>query len=60
MNGDMDFDQPKYYVLDWLRSVRPAYASQPENLRWNVYPVAHTLTPQMEMDAVDWFEQHLG
>ena len=59
MNGDMDLDQPKYYVLDWLRSVRPAYAACPENLRWNVYPVAHTLTSQMEEDAVAWFEQHL-
>jgi predicted esterase len=60
MNGDMDFDQPKYYVLDWLRSMRPAYADQPENLRWNVYPVAHTLTPHMEQDAVDWFDRHLA
>ncbi len=60
MNGDMDFDQPKYYVLDWLRSVRPAYAACPENLRWNVYPVAHTLTVQMEQDAVDWFASHLA
>jgi dienelactone hydrolase len=59
MNGDMDFDQPKYYVLDWLRSARPVYAGHPENLRWNVYPLAHTLTPQMEQDAVAWFEQHL-
>jgi dienelactone hydrolase len=60
MNGDMDFDQPKYYVLDWLRTVRPAYAACPENLRWNVYPVGHTLTPQMEQDAVDWFVRHLA
>ncbi len=59
MNGDMDFDQPKYYVLDWLRAMRPTYAACPENLRWNVYPVAHTLTSQMEEDAVVWFEQHL-
>ncbi len=60
MNGEMDFDQPKYYVLDWLRAVRPAYAACPDNLRWNVYPVAHTLTSQMEGDAVAWFEQHLS
>ncbi len=38
MNGDLDTDQPKYYVLHWLRTLRPAYAEYPKRLKWNVYP----------------------
>jgi hypothetical protein len=59
MSGDFDSDQPKHYVLDWFRSVRPAYTRQPEYLRWNIYPVGHTMTRLMEADAADWFVQHL-
>ncbi len=59
MNGDFDTDQPKYYVLHWLRKLRPAYAEHPEMLKWNVYPVAHVMTDQMLDDAVAWFEQWL-
>lgn len=59
MSGDFDSDQPKLYVLDWLRPVRAAYQATPERLRWNVYPVGHTVTPQMEEDAAAWFATHL-
>ena len=59
MNGDLDCDQPKSYVLNWYREMRPAYAACPDRLRWIVYPVAHTLTAQMEQDAVEWLEMHL-
>jgi pimeloyl-ACP methyl ester carboxylesterase len=60
MNGDFDSDQPKHYTLEWLRSVRHTYADYPDRLRWNVYPVGHTVTPQMEQDAVGWFVRHLA
>ncbi len=60
MNGDFDSDQPKHYTLDWLRTGRQQYACCPDRLKWNVYPCAHTMTPQMESDAVDWFERHLA
>ncbi len=59
MNGDMDTDQPTSYTLNWLRAARPAYADSPDRLRWNVYPVAHTFTPEMEQDAVEWLVQNL-
>ena len=60
MNGDFDSDQPKHYTLDWLRTARQYYANCPDHLKWNVYPCGHTMTPQMESDAVDWFALHLG
>lgn len=60
MNGDLDFDQPKFYTLCWLRVACPAYAAAPERLRLNVCPVAHTLTEQMEQDAVAWLAQYLS
>ena len=60
MSGDFDSDQPKYYVLDWLEPIRTAYQAAPARLRWTVYSVGHTVTPQMEADAVDWFSTHLG
>jgi hypothetical protein len=60
MNGDFDSDQPKHYTLEWLKSVRQTYADYPDHLRWNVYPVGHTVTPQMEQEAVDWFVRHLA
>ncbi len=59
MNGDFDTDQPKSYVLHWLRSLRPAYASAPEMLGWNVYPLGHVMTDQMLDDAAGWFERWL-
>jgi hypothetical protein len=59
MNGDFDSDQPKRYVLEWVREAQPSYAAYPDHLRWNVYPVGHTATPQMERDAVAWFARHL-
>ena len=60
MSGDFDSDQPKHYVLDWLEPIRTAYQAAPARLRWTVYPVGHTVTPQMEADAVDWFATHLS
>ncbi len=60
MNGDFDSDQPKHYTLDWLRTARQHYANHPDKLAWNVYDCGHTMTPQMEADAVDWFALHLG
>ena len=60
MSGDFDSDQPKHYVLDWLGPIRTAYQVAPERLRWTVYPVGHTVTPQMEADVVDWFVTHLA
>jgi uncharacterized protein len=59
MNGDFDTDQPKLYVLHWLRTLRNAYAEHPEMLKWNVYPAAHVMTDQMQDDAVAWFEEWL-
>ncbi|MFN8449209.1 MAG: hypothetical protein U0521_11635 [Anaerolineae bacterium] len=59
MNGDFDSDQPKHYTLDWLRSARQQYTDCPGQLQWNVYPLGHTLAPEMERDAVDWFARHL-
>ncbi|MCU0508821.1 MAG: hypothetical protein MUC34_10530 [Anaerolineae bacterium] len=56
MNGDFDTDQPKGYILPWLRELRPVYAAQPEMLDWIVYPVGHVITDQMLDDAADWFE----
>jgi pimeloyl-ACP methyl ester carboxylesterase len=59
MSGDFDTDQPKFYVLHWLRTLRPVYAVRPEMLRWNVYPHAHLMNDQMLDDAVAWFERWL-
>jgi hypothetical protein len=59
MNGDFDSDQPKRYVLDWLRTARRAYVAAPARLQWRVYPVGHTVTPAMEVDAVNWLVDHL-
>ena len=60
MSGDFDYDQPKSYVLHWLGPMRAAYAACPDRLRWNIYPVGHAVTPQMEQDAADWFAAHLS
>lgn len=59
MSGDFDTDQPKFYVLHWLRDLRPVYTEQPDMLQWNIYPVAHVMTDQMLDDAVVWFEKWL-
>jgi uncharacterized protein len=60
MSGDQDTDQPKFYILDWLRSLRPVYAASSEDLCWNIYPAAHTLTEPMEVDAVEWLVKYLA
>jgi pimeloyl-ACP methyl ester carboxylesterase len=60
MNGDFDHDQPKQYVLNWLWAAKAAYAVCPEQLQWRVYPVGHTVTPQMEEDAAEWLARHLA
>jgi hypothetical protein len=60
MNGDFDNDQPKQYVLNWLSAAKAAYAACPEQLQWRVYPVGHTITSQMEQDAVKWLVHHLA
>lgn len=59
MNNDFDSDQPKHYAIDCYRELRSSYAACPDRLRLNIYPAAHTVTPQMERDAVEWFITHL-
>jgi hypothetical protein len=59
MNGDFDTDQPKHYAVACCRDLQPYYAEYPGKLRLNIYPVAHTLTPNMEQDAAEWFCTHL-
>ncbi len=59
MNCDFDHDQPKQYAIDAVRTLRPAWAAQPERLRLGLYPAGHTVTPAMENDAVDWCNCHL-
>jgi hypothetical protein len=39
--------------------LRSSYAAQPDHLKLNIYPAGHTVTPQMERDAVEWFVTHL-
>jgi hypothetical protein len=60
MNGDFDHDQPKSYTLGWYAGMRAAYIACPQHLQWNVYPVGHTVTEQMERDAVAWFVRYLA
>jgi hypothetical protein len=59
MNNDFDSDQPKHYAIDCYRELRASYAAYPDRLKINLYPVGHTVTPQMERDAVEWFVTHL-
>jgi hypothetical protein len=59
MNNDFDFDQPKLYSIEAHRELRPYYATQPDNLKLNIYPAGHAVTPEMEQDAVTWFCQQL-
>jgi dienelactone hydrolase len=59
MNCDFDSDQPKHYAIEFYRELRKAYAATPERLRLAIYPAGHTVTPDMERDAVDWIVGHL-
>ncbi len=59
MNNDFDCDQPKHYSIETYRELLPYYAGNPMNLRLGIYPAGHTVTGQMEQDALDWFAAHL-
>ncbi|RPI23166.1 MAG: hypothetical protein EHM70_22870 [Chloroflexota bacterium] len=59
MNNDFDSDQPKHYSIQCYRELLPYYASSPENLRLSIFPAAHTVTPDMEAQAVEWFVEKL-
>lgn len=59
MNNDFDSDQPKHYAIECYRELRSSYAAQPDHLKINIYPAGHTVTPQMEHEAVAWFVSHL-
>ena len=59
MNCDFDSDQPKHYAIEFYRRLLGAYALSPEQLRLAIYPAGHTVTPDMERDAVDWIVGHL-
>lgn len=59
MNCDFDSDQPKHYAIEFYRRLLGAYALAPEQLRLAIYPAGHTVTPDMERDAVDWIVGHL-
>jgi dienelactone hydrolase len=59
MNCDFDSDQPKIYSIDLYREMLPNYQDQPGKLRLRIYPFGHQVTPEMEADAVNWFQQHL-
>jgi uncharacterized protein len=59
MNGDFDADQPRLYALDAYRDLLPCYAGCPENLQLRIYPAGHTVTPDMEQDAVEWLARRL-
>ena len=58
-NNDFDSDQPKHYAVNSCRELRSSYAANPDRLKLNIYPAGHTVTPQMERDAVEWFVTHL-
>ncbi len=59
MNCDFDADQPKLYAVSFYRELQTHYAASAEKLRLSIYPAGHTVTPEMERDAVAWFRQHL-
>jgi esterase/lipase len=59
MNNDFDNDQPKHYAINCYRELRSSYAACLDRLKLNIYPAGHTVTPQMERDAVEWFVIHL-
>jgi pimeloyl-ACP methyl ester carboxylesterase len=59
MSCDFDSDQPKHYSIACYRDLLPAYAGREDRLRLSIYPAGHTVTPEMECDAVAWFCEHL-
>ena len=59
MNCDFDSDQPKHYSIECYRDLLPTYAGHADKLRLSIYPAGHTVTPDMERDAVAWFGEHL-
>jgi hypothetical protein len=59
MNNDFDSDQPKHYAVDCYRELQASYATRPDRLKLAIYPAGHTITPQMERDAVEWFVTNL-
>jgi dienelactone hydrolase len=59
MNCDFDSDQPKLYAVEFHRQLRETYAACPDRLRLAIYPAGHTVTPEMEHDAVAWITKHL-
>jgi dienelactone hydrolase len=59
MNCDFDSDQPKHYAIEFYRELRKTYAASPEKLRIAIYPAGHTVTSDMERDAVAWIVGHL-
>jgi hypothetical protein len=59
MNNDFDTDQPKHYAISCYRRLWPHYAAQPDRLKLSIHPAAHTVTPEMERDAVNWFHRYL-
>ena len=59
MNCDFDSDQPKHYAIEFYHRLLGAYALSPAQLRLAIYPAGHTVTPDMERDAVDWIVGHL-
>ena len=50
------YDDNANVVADFML---PYYAADPDRLRLAIYPAGHTVTPQMERDAADWFSRHL-
>jgi hypothetical protein len=59
MKCDFDSDQPKHYAIEFYRQLLPAYRNHREALRLAIYPAGHTVTPDMERDAVAWIVGHL-
>jgi pimeloyl-ACP methyl ester carboxylesterase len=59
MNNDFDSEQPKHYAVDCYRELQASYATRPDRLKLAIYPAGHTITPQMERDAVEWFVTNL-
>ena len=59
MNCDFDADQPKLYAVSFYRELRAHYAANQAKLQLNIYPAGHTVTPEMERDAVGWFRRQL-
>jgi hypothetical protein len=60
MACDFDTDQPKSYSINCYRDLLPSYQGASDRLKLSIYPAAHTVSTQMEQDAVNWFSLHLG